>query len=74
MLVSGGHDEKDFYGLVTNKYNALAKADLLEQSWLLVALDCSHVAIINPHIQPRGIFVICRTIMLKIILHEPTKE
>lgn len=69
MLVSGGHDEKDFYGLVTNKYSALVKADLLELSWLL-----AHVAMINPHIQPRGIFIIGRTIMLKIILHEPTKE
>lgn len=74
MLVSGGQDEKDFYGLVKNKYSALARADLLIRSWLLIVLGCSHVAIINAHKMPRGILIICRTSMLKIILHKQFKE
>lgn len=64
VLVSGGHDEKDFYRLVTKKYSALSRSVLLILSWLFISLGCSHVAMINSHIQPRSILVICKAILL----------
>lgn len=64
VLVSGGHNEKDFYKLVTNKYSALSGSVSLILSWLVISLGCLHVEIINPHIQPRSILVICKTILL----------
>jgi len=65
VLVSGGHDEKDFYRLVTNKYSGLSRSVSLILSWLLISLGCTHVAIINCHIQPRSILVVSKTILLQ---------
>lgn len=50
VLVSSDHDEKEFYRLVTKKYNALSRSVLLILNWLLVSLGFSHVAVINPQI------------------------
>lgn len=68
VLVSGGHDEKDFYELVTNTNSALSRSVLLILTWLLTSLGCSHVAIIKPTYSPEASWLSVRQSCYKIIL------
>lgn len=68
VLVSGGHNEKDFYGLVTNTNSALYRSVLQILSWLLTSLGCSHVAIIKPTYSPEASWLSVRQSHYKIIL------